>query len=50
MLIYPVWSSQVEYIHVQCSTVFIQFGADQSSEVKWLSCMVLSSSIQGSAV
>ena len=27
----------------------MQFGADQSSEVQWVSCMVLSSSIQGSA-
>ena len=27
----------------------MQFGADQSSEVQWLSCMVLSSAIQGSA-
>ena len=58
MLRYPVRSSSVEYIHVQCSTVFIsfiwkrgmQFGADQCSEVQWLSCMVLSSSIQSSAV
>ena len=58
MLRYPVWSSSVEYIHVQCSTVFIsfiwkrgmQFGADQCSEVQWLSCMVLSSSIRSSAV
>ena len=39
------------------TTVFIsfisrgmQFGADQSSEVQWLSSMVLSSAIQGSAV
>ena len=28
----------------------MQFGADQCSEVQWLSCMVLSSSIQSSAV
>ena len=28
----------------------MQFGADQSSEVQWLSSMVLSSAIQGSAV
>ena len=48
MLSYPVWSSSVEYIHVQCSTVFIsfiwkrgmQFGADQSSEVQWTDCSV----------
>ena len=48
MLSYPVWSSSVEYIHVQCSTVFIsfiwkrgmQFGADQSSEVQWTDCPV----------
>ena len=58
MLSYPVWSSSVEYIHIQCNTVFfsfiwkrgMQFGADPSSQVQWLSCMVLSSSIQGSAV
>ena len=48
MLRYPVRSSTVEYIHVQCSTVFIsfiwkrgmQFGADQSSEVQWTDCPV----------
>ena len=58
MLSYPVWSSSVEYIHIQCNTVFfsfiwkrgMQFGADPSSQVQWLSCMVLSSSIQGSGV
>ena len=25
VLSYPVWSSPVEYIHIQCSTVFISF-------------------------
>ena len=43
-----MWSSPVEYIHLQCSTVFIsfiwkrgmQFGADQSSEVQWTDCPV----------
>ena len=55
---FPVWSSPVEYLHVQCSTVVISFirkrgmhfSADQCSEVQWLSCMVLSSSIQSSEV
>ena len=55
---FPVWSSPVEYLHVQCITVVISFirkrgmqlGADQCSEVQWLSCMVLSSSIQSSEV
>ena len=43
MLNYPVWSSPVEYIHVQCSTFFVsfiwkramQFGTDQSSCPVW---------------
>ena len=42
VLSYPVWSSPMEYIHVQCNIFFVsfiwkramQFGADQSSEVQ----------------